>query len=294
MTIVWIILGVILMFLLSDYIWIIILAIAATLIAYYAYKAKVERDKAEREWEIKKAENEYSKDPTHTNFYKATTPQPAPFSDVLNTFKRYAVTAPSIYQGCPMVYMYPNISVSNVNKDCLRTMVNRKDFEVVLYKGDLGEIFIKKYGITIAKLEDKAEMCSDWIDKGLPLICQFAAFQNGKEKVALFFYKDQESALANNKCDIVKLASCMSAEKQEIIAFLEKGQKLFIELDDNNKPYVRDIEYNPIGRLPAKYQRLYEEELICGIFFDHSEKKVSEDLDEDDKEIPFVRIYLDE
>lgn len=268
------------------------------IVILFIFSAKLVRLN-KQEQEVKESKKSFKDDPTYTHNYNTTPPNTystAPVSrsytptatDPLNTFVRYSVFAPSLVDNLPMVYKYPNISVSDVNRECLREMVQQKDFEASLSKGEHGEVFLKRNGNIIAKLEDKVEMCIDWITKGLPVFCQFVAFQAGKEKVALFFYKDQESALSNNKHDIVKLTACMSSEKQETIAFLENGQNLFIDIDDNDKPYVRDIDYQPIGNLPAKYARLYEEDAICGIFFDHSETK------EDDKEIPFVRIYLEQ
>ena len=212
-------------------------------------------------------------------------------SDPLDTFVRYSVSAPTIWQDCPMVYRYPNISVMNVNRTNLQAMVKLKKFEVLPVKDESGAILLKWDGITVAHLAEKIEMCSDWLDKQLPLRCEFAAFGAGKEKVALFFYKDQESTLQDRQCEIVKLTSCMSTAKQETISFLEEGEKLFIEWDDNDKPYLRDISYNPIGSLPAKFNKYIDNDLIDGIFFDHTEVKENEDWEKEDKLIPFVRVY---
>lgn len=315
MTFFWIILGVVLLFLLSDYIWILLLVIAAILILHLVNKAKKEREQAALEWEKKQAAISQSSDLTHKFYYdtssavKNTTSScqttnaiscgtgsaaASPSANVrsLDSFVRYGITAPPIYQECPMVYRFPNVSVSNVNRSLLSSLVQSKNFKVTLYADENGDVLLKADNCTVAKLEDRVQMCIDWLHKGFPVICEFAVFAQGKEKVALFFYKNEEHNLVNNRCEVAKLTSCMSASKQETIAFLEKGQKLFIELDDNNKPYVRDIEYNPIGNLPAKYNKLYEDDMIIGVFFDHTETKVSEDFDKEDKEIPFVRIYL--
>ena len=226
----------------------------------------------------------------YCNSYKNIT------NDPLVTAMRWGASSLTIFQNCPLVYKYHNISVKHVDRNMLRRMVIAKEYEVTLSISDSDDIDIYRGEYRIGQLGDKIEMCRDWLKKGFPVRCEFVSFQQNAEKVALFFYRDEESKLENHKCDIVKLTSCFSSQKQEAISFLEKGEKLFIDTDDNDKPYLRNIDHEPIGNLPAKYNRAYEDDLISGIYFDHCEPKEGEfDLyDEDRKEIPFVRIYLSE
>ena len=225
----------------------------------------------------------------------STAPQRSSVSpSILDSFTRYGTSAPNVYMGFPMVYRYPNVPVSDVNRTVLSTMVTAKTFDVTLIKGATGEIFLQQDNRTVAKLEDKIQMSADWLEKGFPVRCEFVAFAPGKEKVALFFYKDLESSLKDNKCEIIKLTSYLSASKQETISLLENGEKLFIDSDDNDKPYLRDIQYHPIGNLPAKYAKLYEDDAILGVFFDHTDKKESDNYEQDDKYIPYVRVYISE
>ena len=226
----------------------------------------------------------------YCNSYKNVT------NDPLVTAMRLGASSCTIFQNCPLVYKYHNISVKNVDRNMLRRMVIAKEYEVTLSISDSDDIDVYRGEYCICQLGDKVEMCRDWLKKGFPVRCEFVSFQQNAEKVALFFYRDEEGKLKNNKCDIVKLTSCFSSQKQEAISFLEKGEKLFIDTDDNDKPYLRNIDYEPIGNLPTKYNRAYEDDLIGGIYFDHCEPKEGEfDLyDEDRKEIPFVKVYLSE
>lgn len=226
----------------------------------------------------------------YCNSYKNIT------NDPLVTAMRWGASSRTIFQNCPLVYKYHNISVKQVDRNMLRRMVIAKEYEVTLSVSDSDDIDIYRGEYCIGQLGDKIDMCRDWLKKGFPVRCEFVSFQQNAEKVALFFYRDEESKLENHKCSIVKLTSCFSSQKQEAISFLEKGEKLFIDTDDNDKPYLRNIDYEPLGNLPAKYNRAYEDDLISGIYFDHCEPKEGEfDLyDEERKEIPFVRIYLSE
>ncbi len=248
----------------------------------------------ERHNQIESDEKEcaiYAKlDLKYLSSYKDITPDP------LLTAVRWGTSSCSIYQNCPLVYKYTNISVKNVDRNMLRRMVLAKEYEVTLSITVSGHIDIYRGKCRIGQLNDKTEMCKDWIQKGDPIRCEFVSFNQGEEKVALFFYRDEESKLENHKCNIVRLTNYFSNQKQEVVSFLEKGEKLFIDTDDNDKPYLRNIDHEPIGNLPEKYNRAYEDDLISGIYFDHCEPKDGdlEFYDEDRKEIPFVRIYLSE
>lgn len=275
--------------------WVALLLFAAGVVVFQCgidKAAAIKKEEAEERW--RQITQGYSSDASYTSNAVSDTRGTAPSYRILDTFIRYSASAPAVYLGCPAVYRYPNIAVSDVNRDILCSMVQSKTFDVQLVKGDGGEILLQKDNCTVAKLQDRIQMASDWLDRGSPVWCEFVAFAGGRERVELFFYRDEEDSLKSDRCDTVKLTSCFSSTKQETIAFLESGEKLFIDIDDNEKPYLRDILYNPVGSLPAKYNRLYEDDLITGIFFDHSETKVSEDFDKDDKEIPFVRVYVSE
>lgn len=274
-----------------NFFWVFLLIAAGLIIAfYYRIKDKREEEEAERKRKIKESIYRDSKDPTHSHFYKTAGYEKK--DDSLDSFKRISIYADQIYQGCPMVYRYLDIRVTNVNREQLRLMVKSNDFEVTLQKEETGDIVLTKYGSAVATLVDKVDMCTDWLSNGHPIICQFSAFRSGFERVALFFYKDIEESLNSHQYEIVKLSSYRSVSKQETISFLQKGQKLLTEFDDNDKLFVQDMDNNPIGCLPQKYVSLYEEDMVAGIFFDHSEIKPAKDFEKDDTIIPFVKIYF--
>lgn len=208
----------------------------------------------------------------------------------LDSYMRFGVPVKHMYNGISIVYRYPNIPVSNVDRSVLQKMVDVEQFNVELSVAVSGNIVASWNGSIVAHLEDKQSICKDWLSNGLPYICEFAAFGNGKERIALFLYRDDEKRLQSNRFEVTKLTACMSDEKQEVIWFLKQGQKLFVDLDDNSKPYIRDIEYNPIGNLPAKFKNAYFEDEIAGVFFDHAEK--TENANGDEKEIPYIKIYF--
>lgn len=270
--------------------WLILIACCAGIAWIVIRKRELALEDEERQRQIEESESLDSHGSAQTHFYD-TTKNCA--SDPLDDFTRLSVSANQLHQGCPMVYKYIGNRVKDVDRKCLGRMVEEKDFDVELQRQEDGDIKLVKYGNTVATLVDKVDMCRDWLTKGHPVICQFSAFRNGFEKVALFFYKDVEAGLSQNPSDVVKLTSYRSYAKQETISFLEKGQKLFVEPDDNGKLCVYDIDNNPIGSLPKKYEGLYEDDMIAGILFDHSETKPNEDFEKDDIIIPFVKIYTE-
>ena len=211
--------------------------------------------------------------------------------DPLDTAMRYGVYSSALIDGCVMVYRYPNVAVSHVNRDLLRTMVMEKDYKVSVSVSDSGEVFAVKNNKVVAKIVERTNMLIDWKRRGDPVVCEFAYFARDKEKVALFFYQNEQNKMAGYPFEIVMLSSCLSNERQENIACLEPGEKLFLDLDDNDAPYVHDIEINPLGKLPAKMNRLYASGQIVGIYFDHTETKYAEEIGKDDKEIPFVKVF---
>lgn len=231
---------------------------------------------------------------------KAAPRQPTTAEKIIEEYRNRSESIPGrgdilvsdIHGDCVLVYRYPNVSVSDVNRDIMKDMHQKKSYRLELSVSDSGEVLATRDGVPVAKIEDQVQMCIDWIKKQQPIICEFAYFAEGKEKVALFFYRNEAARMEGNPFEIVKLTGCFSADEQETIAFLEKGQKLFIETDDNDKPYVRDIWYNPIGRLPAKINRLYEDDGIRGLYFDHLETKEAEGFDEEDKYIPYIKVFF--
>lgn len=209
-------------------------------------------------------------------------------SSQLNKFKRRYIPRPFMYQGASRAYTY-FVPISNVNRDLLYRVTQEEHFDATMKLSDDGNIYLLSDGIVIAQLSDRIAMATDWLNKKLPYICQFAEFTEGKERVVLHFFRDDENRFANRNCSIDKLSSCMSEEKQDSIACLEEGQRLFVEEDDNGKWYVRDVDYHEIGRMPAKFTKMHDDGTLLALFYDHCETK--ENANGDPKEIPYIRFY---
>lgn len=202
---------------------------------------------------------------------------------------RHWFTPPAVLDGCVMVYRYPNVSVKIHARHLLEELFIAEEFRVELQISESNDVIIKsKFGI-IGTVLEKDQIIKDWKKRGDPMICEFVTFASGQESIALFLYRDDESRFLDREKHIVKLTSCMSASKQEAIECLTKNEKLFIDLDDYDKLYVKDISNYPIGNLPAKYKKLYDAGTIDAVYFDHSE--IIENDSGIEKEIPFVRIY---
>lgn len=206
----------------------------------------------------------------------------------LQNVRRDIVPRPAMLNGIPMVYSYL-IRVSYVDHKALYKMAYQNEFDAEISILDDGDICLKHNDVYLARLTDKKDIAADWIKKQLPYICQFTGFKNGEECVILHLYRDDELRLKQCQTTTAKLTSCTSEEKQDNIMLLEQGQKLFVEEDDDGKWYVRDVNYHKIGRLPAKFNRMYEDGDLRGMFFDHTE--TVENANGYEYEIPYVRFY---
>lgn len=212
-------------------------------------------------------------------------------SNLLNNVKRKNISRPPMYNGQPMVYEYL-IRALDVDRPALYEMTKTDDYYVKMAVAKNGDILLVNNDIPIAKLGGKTQIATDWIKKDRLYLCQFTGFQKGKECVVLLLYRDDEARFSDSKMSIAKLVSCSTEERQYNIDCLEEGQKLFVDEDDDGKQYVRDIDYHDVGRLPAKFYRMFEDDSLLGMYFDHTE--TVENSNGDDVDVPFVRFYYDE
>ena len=187
---------------------------------------------------------------------------------------------------CVAVYSYPQLSVTKVDQGVLKYMCENKLYNVTPAIHSDGNIALIHDGAVVALLNEREEMCRDWIKRGDPIQCQFVSFQSGHERVAMAFYRNEQARLANHKSTVIKLTRYSSADKQDAICCLSDGEKLMCCEDiDSDRICVYSLSHNEIGFLPTKYQDDFEE--FAGVFFDHSEKSP-----DGDKEVPFVKIYF--
>ncbi|MBQ9838973.1 MAG: hypothetical protein IJO56_05745 [Oscillospiraceae bacterium] len=198
------------------------------------------------------------------------------------------IERPGVLNGIPMVYKYM-VPMVEVDRNALYHLTQQNIFRADLELSNEGNVYLVHSGKQIARADNYTPIISDWLKKGDPYICQFVSFKKGSEGALLLLYRDDEAKLKNCTVTIAKLTSCMTESKQENIGLLERNQKLFVEEDDDGKLYVRDIHYNELGRMPEKFNRMYEDGTLRGVFFDHTE--ITENSNGEDREIPFVRFY---
>lgn len=211
-------------------------------------------------------------------------------SFLLNKYRRRYIPRPCMYRGASRAYTY-FIPLSNVDRDTIYQMTQIDTFDVSMQITSEGSIALMNEDTAVAFLADKISIASDWIKKELPYICQLAEFGEGKERAVLHLFRNDESKYSGCKVEIAKLTSYMSEEKQFNISVLEPGERLFVEEDDNGKWYVRNVDYHELGRLPAKFNKLFDNDSLRAMFFDHGE--MTENANGHEIEVPYVRFYFD-
>lgn len=192
--------------------------------------------------------------------------------------------APKFKDGCVLTYYYHRVRGVAIDRAAIEQMALDADYAVMLADHD-GEIVGMKYGAPVIRIEEKQEMCRDWIRRGDPIFCEIANLTSGSERLMLGFYRDEESRLAGKTYTVCKLTSCRSEEKQVNIACLEEGERLYLEDDGSGKFCVTAFPFYDIGSLPAKYAK-YDKSDFDSVIYDHGEDNGNDVI------IPFVRVYM--
>lgn len=211
-------------------------------------------------------------------------------SFLLNKFTRPYIPRPCMHQGASRAYTY-FITLADVDRDTVYRLTQANSYDVAMKIADDGRIALMSGDSPVAYLTDKQAIATDWINKKLPYICQLAEFKDGKERAVLHLFRNEEAKYSKCKVSIAKLTSCASEEKQFNISVLEPGERLFVEEDDDGKWYVRNVDYHELGRLPAKFSKMFDDDTLRAMFFDHTESK--ENANGDETAIPYVRFYYD-
>lgn len=211
---------------------------------------------------------------------------PAPPPDPLDVERGSKWIYPKVIDDCSIEYWYPSLPVSNVDRDKLREMLIAKKHQPQIEISQDGRVFLTYVGAMVAILQDKQDMCTDWLKKNLPLVCQFSSFEKNNEKVALAFYKDSRQRYDDYNTAVVELTAFNNEDAQFTISEMESTERLKV---DKYEGFVMDIYNNEIGKLPAKYRRLCEDDAVKAIYFDHYEVSLNKDFE--DIYIPFVKIY---
>lgn len=203
---------------------------------------------------------------------------------------RTTVRVPKIGE-CIEVYSYIKFPITVLDRTVLQQMYNTDQWNCT-FEIDEGIVNIVHNGIKFALITNpqKREMISDWLVRGDPIRCELTGTHYGKEHIILAFYRNEEKRLENREKIIIKLISYHSEEKQDGISHLVEGEKLTIKEDEFNFEKVvfevLDWCQEPIGKLPAKYAKMYLDQPFSGVFFDHAEYD-----EENDIYIPYIRFY---
>ena len=213
---------------------------------------------------------------------------PKPEKDPLERASGYSWIYPKIIDDQSIAYWYPSLAISNVDRDILRKMVIAENHQPQIEIAPNETTVLTYDGTTVAILQEKQDMCRDWLRKDLPLVCQFSSFKENSEKVALAFYRDDRKKYLDCKSALVKLTAYKNEDAQLTISGMKSPEKLKV---DEFEGLVLDIYNNEIGKLPSKYRHLCEEGAVDAIYFDHFD--VLENDDFEDIYVPYVKIYFD-
>lgn len=217
---------------------------------------------------------------------------PAPPPDPLDIERGTKYIYPKVVDDCSIAYWYPSVPVTVMNRDKLREMVVAKlSYESVYASVELtadGNIALSSDGIIIAYLLDRQQMCQDWLNKQLPLRCCFSSFKKGEETVALAFYRDDRRKYSDCKTVVVKLTAYKDEDTQFTVSEMKGLERLKV---DEFEGLVLDIYSSEIGKLPAKYRRICEDDSIEAVYFDHFD--ILEDDEGEKVYVPYVKIYFE-
>lgn len=203
----------------------------------------------------------------------------------INNSSNRRVTTPKFHGGGVRVCHYPRIPVVKVNRAVVEEMALDQSFSLDLeISGD--EVVCKHGGVIVAQMEEKRDMCRDWLNRGDPIYCELANLRAGEERIILSFYRDEETRLEGRPAILAKLTSCRSEECQCNIDCADDGEALWIDPDSAGRLYVMAHPFEELGTLPAKFTK-YDRSDIDAVIYDHG--------DEDPvsgKITPWVRVYL--
>ena len=192
-------------------------------------------------------------------------------------------TYPHKKNGQPIRYVYTRYIVPIAGVNVEKTVLGDSEKEVDI-RSNGTNIELLYNGMVFGTItdEEKAKMVSDWYKKGLP--CNAILLAPG-DRVNLRFYKDKRIGNEYRTQDVIQLLNYKSEEKQDTITFLENGDELDLEEDDDQETVYVSYAGAQIGKLPKKYAIKYLEEGAYAAFFEKS------DMNENDISVPFVRIY---
>lgn len=209
-----------------------------------------------------------------------------------NRNKYYYAVFPAVTDGVPLVYYYRNVKINGLDSPLFDSMVRNDDYSIDISPDQAGGAMIKKDGKLLGTIAKYGDMISDWQKRCDPMVCKITEIKEGREAVGLAFYRDVEKKLAFCKHEAARLVKNRSEEMQISLSCLYDGEMLEIfpeYIDEYDAIPVQRKTGEELGFLPKKFNKIYEESEIRGVFVDH----VDEDVNDNGDYVysAYVRVY---
>lgn len=202
--------------------------------------------------------------------------------------KSYYASFPVVLEGYPLVYYYRNIKINALDSALFDSMVGNDDYSISVVPDQAGGAVIQKDGKTLGTISKYGSIIDDWQKRGEPMLCKITSLKEGRESVGLGFYRDMQAKLSSCEHSVVRLTKNRSQDMQDAVASLEDGEMLDIfpeYMDEEDAIPVQSKIWGEVGFLPKKFNKIYEETGIRGVFVDHVEEN------ENFKYTAYVRVY---
>lgn len=139
--------------------------------------------------------------------------------------------------------------------------INNFDAEppVILTPADNEIIVSLENGLVIGKIDNpgKARMLSDFMEDDSAYL---AAMCNDGQRVAIWFYRNKRIKNAWREQTVVSLKACRAEKKQDIIRWVQLPKEVKVFESDTSAALNVCLNGEPIGKLPAKIEKRYDEE----------------------------------
>ena len=126
-------------------------------------------------------------------------------------------------------------------------------------------------GLVIGKIDNpgKARMLSDFMEDDSAYL---AAMCRDEQRVAVWFYRDKRIKNAWREQTVVSLKACRAEKKQDIIRWVQLPKEVKVFESDTSSALNVCLNGEPIGKLPAKIEKRYDEEGAALLIMEDKEK----------------------
>lgn len=142
---------------------------------------------------------------------------------------------------------------------------------VILTPADNEIIVSLENGLVIGKIDNpgKVRMLSDFMDDDSAYL---AAMCSDGKRVAIWFYRDKRIKNAWREQTVVSLKACRAEKKQDIIRWVQLPKEVKVFESDTSAALHVCLNGEPIGKLPAKIEKRYDEEGAALLIMEDKEK----------------------